>query len=75
MNKGLEPHQRPASLWRTVKAVLWSFIGLRSRQEFDKDVAQLNPIHLIVVGLLLALGFVLALLALVQWVVQQPTGF
>ena len=75
MSKGLEPHQRPASLWRTVKAVLWSFIGLRSRQEFDKDVAQLNPIHLIVVGLLLALGFVLALLALVQWVVQQPTGF
>ncbi|MEN9889158.1 MAG: hypothetical protein RL559_1195 [Pseudomonadota bacterium] len=69
------PHQRPGSLLRTVKAVLWSFIGLRSRSEFQKDVAQLNPIHLIAVGLVLALLFVLGLLALVNWVAQQPTGF
>ena len=52
--------------------MLWSFIGLRSREEFQKDVAQLNPIHLIAVGLALALLFVLGLLALVNWVVQQP---
>ena len=75
MSDSLQPHQRPASLLRTVKAVLWSFIGLRSRSEFNKDVAQLNPIHIIVVGLVLALVFVLGLLALVNWVVQQPTGF
>ena len=74
MNEPLSPHQRPASLWRTVQAVLWSFIGLRSRAEFNKDVAQLNPIHLIVVGLLLALLFVLGLLALVNWVVSQPVA-
>lgn len=71
----LQPHQRQGSLWRTVKAVLWSFVGLRSRAEFNKDVAQLNPIHIIVVGLVLALLFVLGLLALVNWVVGQPTGF
>lgn len=75
MNDELQPHQHKASLWRTIVAVLWSFIGLRSRNEFQKDVAQLNPIHLIVVGLLLALLFVLGLLALVNWMVQQPTGF
>ena len=67
--------QRKGSLVRTVKAVLWSFIGLRSRAEFQKDVAQLNPIHIIVVGLVLGLFFVLGLLALVNWVVLQPTGF
>lgn len=71
----VQPHQRQGSLWRTVKAVLWSFVGLRSRAEFNKDVAQLNPIHIIVVGLVLALLFVLGLLALVNWVVGQPTGF
>ena len=75
MSDSLQPHQRRASLWRTVKAVLWSFAGLRSREEFNKDVAQLNPIHLIAVALVLALLFVLGLLALVQWMVQQPTGF
>ena len=66
------PPKRSLSVWRTVKAVLWSFIGLRSRAEFNKDVAQLNPIHLIAVGLVLALLFVLGLLALVNWVVSQP---
>ena len=66
------PHQRKGSFLRTVKAVLWSFIGLRSRAEFNKDVNQLNPIHLIAVGLVLAVLFVLGLLALVNWVVSQP---
>ncbi len=74
MNDLRPPHQRTGSMLRTVKAVLWSFIGLRSRSEFNKDVAQLNPIHIIAVGLVLALVFVLGLLALVNWVVQLPTG-
>ena len=72
MNEQQLPHQRKGSFLRTVKAVLWSFIGLRSRAEFNKDAAQLNPIHLIAVGLVLGLLFVLGLLALVTWVVSQP---
>jgi polyferredoxin len=68
------PHERKAPLWHTVRAVLWSFIGLRSRKGFEQDTAQLNPIHLIVTGLVLALFFVLGLLALVHWVVGQPTA-
>jgi len=55
--------------------VLWSFIGMRSRKEFNQDMVQINPIHLIAAGLLLAVLFVLGLLALVNWVVQLPTGF
>lgn len=74
MSDSVQPHQRKGAFLRTIKAVLWSFIGLRSRAEFNKDVAQLNPIHLIVVGLLLALLFVLGLLALVNWVVSQPVA-
>lgn len=67
------PHQRKGSLWRTVVAVMWSFVGLRSRKAFQQDIAQLNPIHIIAVGIVLALVFVLGLVALVQWVVAQPT--
>lgn len=66
------PHQRKGALWRTIVAVLWSFVGLRSRTAFQQDIAQLNPVHIIVVGIVLALLFVLGLLALVQWVVAQP---
>ena len=69
------PHQRKGSLWRTIVAVLWSFVGLRSRKAFQQDIAQLNPIHIIAVGLVLGLLFVLGLVALVNWVVAQPTGF
>ena len=66
------PDQRKGSFLRAIQAVLWSFVGLRSRSEFNKDAAQLNPIHLIAVGLVLGLLFVLGLLALVTWVVSQP---
>lgn len=66
------PHRRKGSLWRTLVAVLWSFVGLRSRKAFQQDIAQLNPVHIVVVGLVLALLFVLGLAALVQWVVAQP---
>jgi hypothetical protein len=72
VNEQQLPHQRKGSFLRTVKAVLWSFVGLRSRAEFNKDVTQLNPIHLIAVGLMLAVFFVLGLLALVNWIVSQP---
>ena len=72
MSEPMLPHQRKGSLLRTIKAVLWSFVGLRSRAEFNKDVTQLNPIHLIAAGLVLAMLFVLGLLALVNWVASQP---
>ena len=74
MSDPMLPQNRKGSLWRTVKAVLWSFIGLRSRAEFNKDLTELNPIQLIAAGLVLALFFVLGLVALVHWVVSQPVA-
>ncbi len=58
--------------FRTVQAVLWSFIGLRKNSEGQEDMAKLNPFHVLVVGLCLALIFVVGLIALVNWVVAQP---
>ena len=59
----------PASLLRTVRAVAWSFIGLRQRSEFENDIKQLNPLHLVAVGLGAGVLLVLALVAVVHWVV------
>lgn len=57
------------SLWRTVKAVAWSFVGLRGSREFDQDVKKLNPLHIVLVGFVGVFVFVGALVALVNWVV------
>ena len=60
--------QRRASLADTVKAVLWGFLGVRRRSDFQEDVNKLNPLHLMAVGVVMALLFVLGLILLVNWV-------
>lgn len=61
--------QRKVSFLRTVKAVAWSFIGIRKHSESQEDMVRVNPLHIIGVGILGALMFVLALVAIVHWVV------
>ncbi|MBY0234298.1 MAG: DUF2970 domain-containing protein, partial [Burkholderiaceae bacterium] len=41
----------------------------RRGAEYEKDVARLNPVHVIIAGVIAALLFVLALVLLVQWVI------
>jgi amino acid transporter len=60
------------TFFRAVQAVLWSFIGIRKNSDGQEDMAKLNPFHVVVVGICLALIFVLGLIALVNWVVAQP---
>lgn len=61
--------ERKGSWLRSIKAVSWSFVGLRKGSEFQEDVQKINPIHLIVVGIASALLFVVSLMFLVQWAV------
>jgi hypothetical protein len=63
--------QRKGSIWRTIKAVSWSFVGLRSRGEYEKDVEQLNPVHIVVAALVGILVFVGCLILLATWVVGK----
>lgn len=65
---------KTAIFWRTVRAVLWSFIGLRQKNEGQQDIEKLNPFHVIGVGIAAAFLFVVGLMALVNWVVAQPSG-
>ena len=61
--------QTEATLWRTVKAVSWAFLGIRKGSEYRQDLTDLKPVHIIIVGIVSALVFVLVLVGLVNWVV------
>lgn len=63
--------QRKGSFWQTVKAVGWSFFGVRKASGYEEDVAKINPVHVIVAGVLAAALFVLGLVLLVKWVVAS----
>lgn len=65
------PHKRKGSILRTVKAVAWSFVGLRRGDDYREDISKLNPLHIIVVGFVGCALFVLALIGLVNWVVPN----
>lgn len=60
---------RRGSFLRTFRAVAWSFFGVRKGAEYEKDVAQLNPLHVIVAGIVAAALFVTGLVLLVNWVI------
>jgi predicted Na+-dependent transporter len=59
------------SLWRTAKTVAWSFVGLGSRAAYKDETKNLNPLHLVVVGLVGIFVFVAALVLLVNWMVAR----
>jgi len=59
------------SAFRTVKTVLWSFIGIRKRSGFEEDLGKANPFHIIAVALVAVALFVIGLIALVHWVVKN----
>jgi hypothetical protein len=61
--------QRKVSFLATMKAVLWSFFGVRKKSDYEKDAAQLNPIHVIIAGVIGALIFIAALIIIVRSVV------
>ena len=62
--------QRRTSLLRTIKAVAWSFVGIRKNSEYQQDLDKINPFHVIVVALVGVALFVGGLVALVNWVVK-----
>ena len=63
------PAQPRAGFWQTVRAVLWSFLGVRRRSDYEKDAAQLNPVVVIIAGVIAAALFVALLIVVVNLVV------
>ena len=60
---------RKGSFLQTMKAVAWSFFGVRKSAEYEKDVSQLNPVHVVIAGIIGAALFIAVLVALVTWVI------
>ena len=58
-------------MFRYLKAVLWSFLGLREKHAFETDQKKLKPIILITVGILVSIAFIVALIGVVQIVVSN----
>ncbi len=63
--------QRKASFVATVKAVLWSFCGIRKKSDYEQDAAQLNPVHVLIAGVIGALIFITTLILIVKTVVAK----
>jgi hypothetical protein len=61
--------RRKGSLGRTLLAVFWSFFGVRKSRDLERDVGELNPLHVVVAGIVAAAIFVIALVTLVRWVI------
>jgi hypothetical protein len=62
---------RKAGFLATMKAVFWSFFGVRKRKDYEHDAANLNPIHVIVGGLIGVAIFIGILLFAVRMAVAK----
>jgi Protein of unknown function (DUF2970) len=67
--KAEQPAPAAGSFLQTVRAVAWSFFGVRRAVDLERDAQRLNPVHVVVGGVLGAAIFVAALVWLVKWVV------
>lgn len=72
----MSEHEVPASgrsesFLRSIKLVAWSFLGIRSKAGYQQDLAKVNPLHVMLVGVVAALLLVVSLIGLVNWVVAK----
>jgi hypothetical protein len=68
MNDIKQAARRKVRLGQTIGAVLWSFFGVRRSANHEADMAELNPLHVIAVGVVAAAIFVLGLIGLVHFI-------
>ncbi|MBU3725704.1 MAG: DUF2970 domain-containing protein [Burkholderiaceae bacterium] len=59
---------RKSGFLQTLTAVLWSFFGVRKGRDHDRDMASLNPVHVIITGVIAGVLFVLTLVMVVRMV-------
>ena len=66
--------RRRGSFVQTLKAVGWSFFGVRKASGLEQDVQELNPVHVVIAGVMGALLLVGGLLLLVRWVIASSVA-
>ncbi|NUY33438.1 DUF2970 domain-containing protein [Paraburkholderia sp. JPY303] len=60
---------RKSSFGQSMRAVFWSFFGVRKRRDLEADAMQLNPLHVIVAALIGAAILIGVLILVVRLVV------
>lgn len=60
-----------ATLAQVVSAVFWSFFGVRKGDAMQRDMVTIKPHQVIIVGILIAAGFVVALLIIVRLITRN----
>lgn len=68
-----ETTERKLNFLQTVKAVLWAMFGVRRRDGLKEDVGKLNPVYIIITGVLFGVIFVTCLVYLASWIVSMAT--
>ena len=63
--------KRKGSFVQTMKAVAWSFFGVRKGVDYEKDVNQLNPVHVVIAGVVGAALYIVVLLLVINWVLAS----
>ncbi|BEI34366.1 DUF2970 domain-containing protein [Polynucleobacter sp. HIN5] len=59
------------NFFRSMRAVLWAFLGIRNKAGLQNDVASLSFVHIIIAGVLGAVLFMAILLLIVNLVVTN----
>ena len=62
---------KKSSFLKSMKAVLWAFLGVRKKAGLQDDVASLSFVHIIIAGVFGALVFMAILLLIVIAVVSH----
>jgi len=65
---------RKANFGQTLRAVAWSFLGIRRSADHAEDVKKLNPIHVVIAAVVGAAIFVVFLVVLVHFVIGLATS-
>jgi hypothetical protein len=55
---------------QVMKAVCWSFFGIRRRAAYEKDAVTLKPAQVIIAGIIGAIVLVLSLVTLVHFIIS-----
>ena len=66
-----ELSQRKLNFFQTLKAIAWGMLGVRKGSGYQEDISKLNPVHLVVAGLLCGVIFVASLVLVVRWAVAS----
>ncbi|NYT37295.1 DUF2970 domain-containing protein [Allopusillimonas soli] len=64
---------RKLNFFQTLKAVAWGFFGVRKGKGYTQDISSLNPVHLIIAGIIAAIVFVVVLVMVARWLAGYLT--